>query len=350
MRILVTGSAGFVGGHLVTVLTDHGHIVAGLDRKIMTPPEGVRHFVCDILYGEAVKAVLTEFQPEAVVHLAANTDINDAGGLAGYATNFDGVRHLIEAIRQTPAVQRAIFTSSQAVCRVGHIPENETDYAPATLYAESKVQTERVVRELNGGGVIWCLVRPPTVWGPGMIEHYRRFFRMVAIGIYVHVGHRVVHRPFGYVGNLVYQYERLLSAPSETISGKTFNLGDYEPLPIRGWTDSIQRALGARPIRTIPVPVAKAVARVGDLVKALGVREFPFTTFRLNNLLTEYFHDLTETARICGPLPYTMDEGVELTVRWLRQIGVVPMTVAEAGASASIDPRPANRSRRSPTH
>lgn len=323
MRILVTGSGGFVGGHMVRALLDHGHAVAGLDLKPMRAPEGVGHFLCDLLDASAIMSVLAEFQPDAVVHLAANTNIYETAGLAAYAANIDGVRNLVEAIRQTPSVRRAIFTSSQAVCKVGHIPTHDTDYAPASSYAESKVETERVVRELDGGGAVWCLVRPPTVWGPGMMEHYRRFFRMVARGMYVHVGHRVVHRPFVYVGNIVHQYEKLLSAPDERIHRKTLNLGDYEPLPIRGWTNSIQRALGARPIRTVPVPVARAVARVGDLV-SLAVRDFPFTTFRLNNMLTEYFHDLSETARVCGPLPYTMDQGVDLTVAWLRQIRVVP--------------------------
>jgi nucleoside-diphosphate-sugar epimerase len=323
MKILVTGSGGFVGGHLVKALVDHGHTVAGLDKRPTTAPEGVKQFLCDILDADRLKATVTEFQPDAVIHLAACTNIYETGGLAAFAANFDGVRNVIEAIRQTQSVRRAIFTSSQAVCRVGHMPRHDTDYAPATSYAESKVQTECVVREFDGGGVVWCLVRPPTVWGPGMIEHYRRFFRMVARGLYVHVGDRVVHRPFVYVGNIVHQYEKLLAAPDGSIHGKTLNLGDYDPLPIRGWTNSIQRALGARPIRTVPVPLARVIARFGDIV-SLAVRDFPFTTFRLNNMLTEYFHDLSETARVCGPLPYTMDEGVDLTVAWLRQIGVVP--------------------------
>jgi hypothetical protein len=77
------------------------------------------------------------------------------------------------------------------------------------------------------------------------------------------------------------------------------------------------------------------VGRVGDLVKALGVREFPFTTFRLTNVLTEYFYDLSETARVCGPLPYTMDEGVELTVEWLRQIGVTPRLDRQGGRAVA---------------
>jgi nucleoside-diphosphate-sugar epimerase len=324
MRVLVTGSAGFIGGHLVRALIGHGHPVLGLDRRDTKPPEGTSHLSCDILNAEALTAAVMDFQPDAMIHLAACTDVDVTGGLPAYAANFDGVRNLIDAVRQTPSIQRAVYTSSQAVCQVGYIPKNDTDYSPGTTYAESKMLTERVVRELDGGGATWCLVRPPTVWGPGMIEHYRRFFRMIARGIYVHVGHRVVHRPFGYVGNIVHQYEKLLAAPTDNIHRKTFNLGEYEPLSIRGWTDSIQRTLGARPIRTVPEPVARIGARVGDVVTALGFRRFPFTTFRLNNVLTEYFYDLSETAGVCGPLPYTMDEGVEQTVQWLREIGVVP--------------------------
>jgi GlcNAc-P-P-Und epimerase len=44
----------------------------------------------------------------------------------------------------------------------------------------------------------------------------------------------------------------------------------------------------------------------------------PLTSFRLNNLLTETVLDLGMTETICGPLPYTPQEGVRLTVEWLR--------------------------------
>ena len=129
------------------------------------------------------------------------------------------------AIEVTSGVERAIFTSSQLVCRVGYVPRSDTDYAPSTLYGESKVWTERIVRETDGGGAAWCLVRPTTIWGPGMSAHYQRFLRMIAKGRYVHVG-TSLSKSYGYVGNVVHQIERLLAAPAGEIRGKTLYLAD----------------------------------------------------------------------------------------------------------------------------
>src|SRR5438067_6624986 len=108
---------------------------------------------------------LTEERPEAVVHLAARTDLDQKRDLAGYAANIEGVGNLVAALRGTPSVRRAIYTSSQLVCKVGYVPMSDDDYRPNTKYGESKVWTEKIVRREDGGGVEWCLVRPTTVWG-----------------------------------------------------------------------------------------------------------------------------------------------------------------------------------------
>jgi GlcNAc-P-P-Und epimerase len=314
MRILVTGAAGFIGGAVARHLIARGHVVRGLDLAT----DGTRSVACDIRNGPRVLEELQAFRPEAVVHLAARTDLGEMRDLAGYSANVDGVRNVVAAIRAAGGVERAIFASSQLVCRVGYVPKSETDYAPSTLYGESKVWTERIVRESDGGGATWCLVRPTTIWGPGMSAHYQRFLRMIAKGRYVHVGTSPLRKSYGYVGNVVHQIERLLAAPAGEIRGKTLYLADEPPLSLRDWADALQREMGAPPIRTIPIGLARLAARAGDVVNGLGFRRFPFNSFRLGNLLTEYRFDLSETMRICGPSPVTMAEGVRELVAWFQ--------------------------------
>ncbi len=319
MRVLVTGSNGFIGRHLVRALSGNGHATTGLDRSFEEGVGSGPSELCDLLDQKGLQAALDRVQPDSIVHLAARTDLAETRSLRGYAPNIDGVRNLIEAIRATGSVKRAIFTSSQLVCRMGYVPKSETDYAPDTLYGESKAMSERIVREEDGGGVEWCLVRPTTVWGPGMRPHYQRFLRMVEAGRYFHVGKEPCFKSYGYIGNVIRQYETLLAVPRELVHRKTLYLADAKGVSLRAWADAIQVALGAPPIRTLPLPLARFLAAGGDIANLLGWSSFPFNSVRLKNVLTGYELDLTETVRICGPSAITMEEGVTALVAWYKR-------------------------------
>ena len=319
-RILITGSSGFIGTHLVDTLIRRGFAVYGLDVQVPDYSGNDFHFVpCDILDANELKRVLSNCQPQAIVHLAARTDL-DGKNVSDYAANVDGVQNLIKAIADTPSVQRCIYTSSQLVCRVGYVPKGEQDYCPNTIYGESKVLTEQIIKQHDGSGREWCLVRPTTVWGAGMKPHYQRFFRMISQGRYFFVGQRPLFKSYSYVGNIVYQYQKILEASTEQVHRKTFYLADYEPISLRAWVNAFQRELGARPVPTVPEPLAKVMACLGDMINSVGVKSFPFNSFRLKNILTEYQFDLSNTEKVCGPLPYNMEQGVQETAVWIRTL------------------------------
>jgi len=318
MKVLVTGSSGFIGRTLVRRLRAAGWEVAGLDKE----PGGTTSHPGDILDPTQLANALDAVTPEAVIHLAARIDLDEKLNLRGYAANIDGTRNLIAAIRRTPSVKRAIWTSSQLVCRVGYVPRDDTDYTADTLYGRSKVLTEQIVREEDGADREWCLVRPTTVWGPGMSAHYQRFLRMIQRGRYFHVGHDPLWKSYSYVENIAFQYQRLLEVPADLIQRKTFYLADYEPIDLLAWCDAFQREFQSRPIPHIPLAVARAVAYGGDAVNAIGMRGFPFNSFRLNNVLTQYHFDTSATEAVCGPLPYDMKRGVAETAAWLRTITI----------------------------
>jgi GlcNAc-P-P-Und epimerase len=322
MRVLVTGSAGFIGRRLVQALAGAGHLVAGLDRREAPPESAVlsAHYVCDILDRGALQRAVSEFGPDAIAHLAARTDLDDTAGLQGYAANVEGVANLIEVVRSVPSVRRCIWTSSQLVCRVGYIPREANEYQPDTVYGKSKVRTEEITREGDGGGREWLIVRPTTAWGPGMSPHYQRLLRMIRGGSYFHVGQRALLKSYGYVDNMAHQYVQLLTAPTERVHGRVLYLADYEPTDLIRWCNAFQQRMEAPPIRTLPRRVAHVLARAGDMVNAVGFRRFPFNSFRLRNVLTEYQFDLDETRALCGPLPFTLEQGVERTVAWFNAL------------------------------
>ena len=321
---MVTGSSGFIGSHLVRALVDQGNNVMGLGLRRPDAEMDVYPFEeCDLLDRPRLAGIISDFSPDAVAHLAARSDLDEKASVEGYAANVQGVENLIAAIRDTKSVKRCIFTSTQLVCRVGYVPKDDRDYCPNTLYGESKVLSENTVRQEDGGGVEWCIVRPTTVWGPGMNPHYQRFFRMINNGTYFHVGRRPLYKSYGYVRNVAHQYLKLLGAAADEVHRQTFYLADYRPISLRDWADAFQQEMGARPIRTFPEPFARMAARSGDMVNLFGFRRFPFNSFRLNNILTEYRYDLSKTEKVCGETPYSMEQGVSETVRWLRNDNII---------------------------
>lgn len=318
MKVLVTGSAGFIGQHLMETLRTAGHEPVGLDVRPHSAP-GCEVLRCDLLDERRTKDALRRVRPDAVVHLAARTDLAERKDIEGYAANHRGTRNLVHAMQEAGGVRRCLFASTQLVCRVGHVPTGDEDYCPSTLYGESKARMERFVRE-QCALESWCIVRPTTVWGPGMSAHYLRFLRMVRRGRYFHVGRRPLRKSYGYVGNVAHQLLRLVEAPAAEVHRRVLYLADYEPMSVREWVRGLQREFGAPRVRTVPELPARWLARLGDCAIKIGFADFPFSSFRLNNLLTEYRFDLEPTRRLCGELPYAKEQGIRDTVAWVRSL------------------------------
>lgn len=317
--ILITGGSGFIGTNLVQYYLDRGETVLNLDIR---PPRNPAHASywkpVDILDKNLLREALRSFCPKYLVHLAARTDLDEKKNLKGYEANIEGVSNLVLAVRAYGSIERCIYTSSQLVCQIGYIPSAETDYAPNTLYGQSKVLTEKIIRENEGGGAAWSIIRPTTVWGPWCNPHYQRFLSLIERGLYFHAGSRDLHKSFGYVGNLCYQIDSLMHADTELVNHQTFYVADYETTSLREWAEALGRELKAPRIRTFPLFVAKTAAYIGDVAGMAGFGNFPFNSFRLKNILTEYIFDLRKLWNIVPHLPYTLTDGVRNTVEWYR--------------------------------
>lgn len=320
MKVLITGSSGLIGRWVAERLSKEGVNVVGLDTLPPVSPHLTGAIICDILDKPALISNVRQAAPDALIHLAARTDLNETRDINGYAANIDGVRNIIEAVRQTPTIRRAIYTSSQLVCRIGYVPVSDTDYCPKTIYGRSKVLTEQIVREESGGGVEWCLVRPTTVWGPYMSPHYQRALRLICQGRYFHAGRSKLYKSYAYAGNIAFQYFRLLIAPAASMARRTFYLADYEPLSLRDYLETFRSAMNAPPIPSYPVWFVSLLARIGDGLTVAGWKKFPLNSFRLNNILTEYQFDLSATKAVCGSLPYSFEEGVKATAAWFKTL------------------------------
>jgi nucleoside-diphosphate-sugar epimerase len=319
-RVLVTGGSGFIGTNLVEYYRSAGVDVLSIDLREPRHPQHQDVFrQVDILDSKTLSHAVREYAPTQVVHLAARTDLDESAGLDGYRANTDGVRNLVEAIAGQRSVQRALFASTKLVCPTDARVTRDDDYRPDTIYGQSKVIGEQIVRQSTAMACDWCLFRPTSIWGPWCEIPYGRFFRMVGRGLYFHPGGIDAPRSFGYVGNVIFQLEKMFAAPRTEIHQRVFYVSDYDPFLIRQWANAISLRMRGTPVRTIPAWLIRMAAWAGDALKFLGVKDPPISSFRLRNMRADTTGvPLDATRELTGPLPYSMEDGVEQTVRWLR--------------------------------
>jgi len=322
-RVLITGGSGFIGTNLMEHYLARGSAVLNLD---IVPPrnseqKGLWQNV-SILDSNSLNAAFKEFRPEIVMHMGARTDLGGKN-VGDYAANVEGVANVIVAVNECPSVLRAIYASSRLVFEIGHEPSHDYDYKPSTYYGESKVKGEELVKSQDSGAVPWVLVRPTSIWGPWFDVPYRDFFLHIANNRYVHPTGHSIRKSFGFVGNAVHELSVLAETISADCLSRVFFIADYEPVNVSEWGTLIQERIGSNPIRQIPLGLMRGLAYSGDMLKMLGMRNPPLTSFRLNNLLTPMVYDLSPLEKIVGNLPFSAQIGVETTVSWLESVGLV---------------------------
>jgi len=315
-RILITGGSGFIGTNAVEHFLKLGYSVLNLDKK---PPQNKAHLSLwsevDILDAVKLRKAILGFQPQYLLHLAARTDLGEKKRLDGYAANIDGVKNVITAIKGCPSLRRIIIASSRMVCKIGYQPTSEEDYCPPNLYGQSKVITEQLIRNAELA-CEWIIVRPTSIWGPWFHVPYKIYFETISKRIYFNISGFNPIKSFGFVGNTIYQLERLFLSQSNKVDRRTLYLTDYPPIRVNEWSEIIRIRMKRPLISTIPYFVAKIGAICGDIVTPI-FGNFPLTSFRLDNLLTDMVYDTTELESLCGPLPFKLEEGVNLTVDWM---------------------------------
>ncbi|WP_298237186.1 NAD(P)-dependent oxidoreductase [uncultured Algibacter sp.] len=314
-KIIITGGSGFIGTNIIEFYKDNFEVL-NID---CCSPRNKDHIDfwknIDILDEKTITSIFKDFQPHYVFHMAARTDL-DGKTLEDYDANIQGVKNIIKALTYSNSLEKVIFASSRLVCEIGYNPKDEFDYRPSTVYGESKIIGEKIVRESKDLITDWVIVRPTSLWGPWFDIPYRSFFDSINKKVYVHPKGLEIRKKFGYVQNCVYIMDKLIY--DKKLNGKTIYLSDFKTLEVKNWADIISQKFHGKGVKSVPILILKFLAKAGDILKALGYNSPPITSFRLNNIITTMDYDTFEVENIVGELPYDLEEATTITYNWYK--------------------------------
>lgn len=315
-NIVITGGSGFIGRHLVEALLKQQNPILNLD---LVRPDNENHHscwkYCDIRNLEVLQTEIGAFQPDIIIHLAAETETN-LPSIEEYSTNIVGTKNLLDVCKSTPSLKRIIITSTQHVRKPGSgVAKNDEDYVPYKNYGASKVITEKLTRGANLS-CTWTIIRPTTIWGPHHVGLSNGFWKVLKKGLYFHPSNDPVIRSYGYVENVVYQIRKLLEAAPEQVNEKTLYVGDENDRQFV-WVNEFSRQMIGKEVRQIPKSLIFLLALFGDFLK-LGKINFPMDISRYKNLTITNPVPISKTFDILGPSPITLEQGIQTTIRWFN--------------------------------
>lgn len=148
--ILVTGAAGFVGSHLLELLTQEAAEVVAWQRPGTEPllaGTGVRWATVEMQDGGAVRDAINDIRPSAVYHLAGVPHVGDSWGHTRetFGGNVLATHHLFDALRRAGLDSRVLVTSSATVYSPADRALREDDeVCPNNPYGTSKLAQEMV--------------------------------------------------------------------------------------------------------------------------------------------------------------------------------------------------------------
>jgi nucleoside-diphosphate-sugar epimerase len=309
--VVVTGSTGMLGTHLVRRLLDDGNTVRGLDLNAPSTMEpGLSHTIGDI----RDRAVLAEVcaGAAAVVHCASALPSYPAETIRSVIV--DGTRAVLSAARAA-RVSRVVQISSTAVYGLPSVTPTPEDYPrrPVDPYSRAKTEAEELAERFRAEGLSLCVLRPKTFLGPGRMGLFAMLFEWAEQGHHFPVlGRGDVRIQMLAVEDLVDAVTVALAAP-DAVADDTYNIAAAEFGTLRADFQAVLDAAGHGK-RVIGVPARPALLLLDGLER---LRLSPVYGRLRHKLLNDSFVSVERAATRLGFRPrYSNRDAILATYRW----------------------------------
>ncbi len=311
MKILITGTAGFIGFHLAKKALDVGHAVIGLDNlnpyydpslkkarlAILKKHENFQFLKLDISRRKAMENLFRDYAFDIVLHMAAQAGVrySIANPYAYTDSNLTGFIHILEGCRRSK-VKHLVFASSSSVYGANtKMPFSIHDIVdhPVSLYAATKKANELMAHAYASLYRLPCTgLRFFTVYGPwgrpdmALFIFTRAILEGRPIDVYNH-GH--MKRDFTYIDDIVEGVIRVMdripqpdpdwdgSRPDPGTSCapyRLYNIGNHSPVELTDFIRILEEKLGKVAKKNFlplqPGDVPETYADVDDLMRAVG--------------------------------------------------------------------------------
>lgn len=316
-KILVTGTAGFIGNAVARRLLDMGYHVIGLDavtdyydvvlkENRLKRLQGSNHFEEKRVFledREAVARIFEQDQPDYVIHLAAQAGVRySLEQPQSYVdANITGFLNILEGARAHP-VKHLVFASTSSVYGLDQdmpLSPHKGGNHPVSFYAATKKANEAMAHSYaHLFGTACTGLRFFTVYGPWGRPDMALFKFTKAIledqPVPLYNGGNMV-RDFTYIDDIVEGIVRVAFVPpqpnskwdaktadpaSSSAPYRICNIGNNEPVELLNYLAAIEKALGKQAKRELlpfqPGDVAATWADVSDLIEITGFK--PQTT------------------------------------------------------------------------
>lgn len=307
MKILITGSTGFVGTNLIPYLESEN-----LEFEIYKIVRDDSSLDIENKVLDFTTLYNSESQFNSYIHLAGKAhDIKNTSDESEYfEVNYELTKKLFDRFVKDGLAETFIFISSvkavadtvEGELKEDHIPE------PVTAYGQSKLKAENYILDNLPKNKKVVILRPCMIHGPGNKGNLNLLFSIVKRGIPWPLGSFKNSRSFLSVQNLCFVIKEILDGKLE--SG-IYNVADDETFSTNNLIHLIAESQSRKPrVLKVPQPVINVVSKFGDVLK------LPLNTERLHKLTENYVVSNAKLKKALGKeLPVSGREGLLTTFK-----------------------------------